>query len=346
MLYIRVDGNAQIGAGHIMRCLAIAEALKERGKVTIFLTADEESQRLIAGRGFATLNLQTTWNDMEGELPILLPILQENDIKLLLIDSYCVTDTYLRMIGTHTQVVYLDDLGEHCYPVAVLANYNIYAPKLRYEEQYRKCVLPVPKLILGCDYVPLRTEFQNAEARVRRNVRDILLTTGGSDPYNIAGQLLDAIVQADSRYHLIQFHVVSGVYNKNINQLKILEKENLNIHIYSNVRHMANLMNRCDVAIAACGSTMYELAALGIPTVCFRFADNQKLIADSFGETLSKYAGDYEEDANGMLHHIITALDTYIDSYESRRIACENMMQVLDGDGASRMAEQFMELGV
>lgn len=343
MLYIRVDGNSQIGAGHIMRCISIAEALKDKGKVTIFITADDESARLIGSKGFGTLTLQTDWQDMEGELPILLPILRENAIETLLIDSYSVTDTYLKKVGEKVRTIYLDDLGEHCYPVDILINYNIYAQELEYDENYKKRVLPVPKLFLGCEYTPIRMEFQNAEGKVRRTVRDVMITTGGADVYNIAGQIIAALIAQGSKYHGVQFHVVSGTYNLNIDKLKILEKENLNIHIYQNVRHMSALMKKCDVAIAACGSTMYELAAMGLPTVCYYFADNQAKIAEAFGRKLSKNAGNYEENAELTINNILKGLDGYMESYELRSMACEAMMQMLDGDGASRIADQLVK---
>lgn len=344
MFYIRVDGNTEIGAGHIMRCLAIAEALKDRGKVTIFITADEESSRLISGRGFGVLTLKTDPRDMEGELPVLLPNLLENNIKLLLVDSYSITEKYMKKIRERTKVVYLDDLGESLPETDVLINYNIYAQKLRYEENYRKRVLPVPELLLGCDYVPLRPEFQFAEAKVKKTVKDVLVTTGGGDMYHAALQIMEAVIRRGSVYRGIQFHVVSGAYNSSLEQLRALERDNGNIKVYHNVRHMSEIMKRCDVALAACGSTMYELSAMGVPAVCFYFVDNQKKIAEAFGENLAWNAGNLVEDEGAAVNRILEGLDYYMNSYEARCRACDDMMKLLDGDGASRIAEKLIRI--
>lgn len=344
MFYIRTDGNTQIGAGHIMRCISIAQALKNRGKVTIFITADEESARLISSKGFGTLTLKTQYNDMDAELETLLPILNENEIQSLLIDSYSVTDDYMRKVGERVKTVYMDDLGEHLYPADMIINYNIYANELAYEENYQKKVLKVPKLLLGCEYAPLRSEFQCIEGKVRRSVKDVLITTGGSDPENVAGKVLEALMQQGTKYRGIQFHVVSGTYNTNIENLQDLEMGNANFHIYQNVKQMAELMKKCDVAIAASGSTMYELSAMGIPTVCYFFADNQKKVAEAFGRSLASNAGNISEEPEKVLEQILRYLDEYIDSYELRMEKSEIMTQVLDGDGASRIAEELIKM--
>lgn len=344
MFYIRADGNTKIGAGHIMRCISIAQALKNRGKVTIFITADEESAKLISSQGFGTLTLDTKYDDMEGELEKLLPVLRENEIDTLLIDSYSVTQEYMRQVGKKVKIIYMDDLGEVLYPVDMLINYNIYAPRIPYEEMYRKKVMKMPKLLLGCEYTPLRGEFQCVDSKVRRGVRDVLITTGGSDPLNVAGMLLRLLVEEGAKYRTTQFHVVSGTFNKHINELRELEHANTNFHVYQNVRRMAELMKRCDVAIAACGSTMYELSAMGIPTVCYFFADNQKKVAEAFGNSFAKNAGDISKDTEEVLRRILECLDAYIDSYELRNTACEEMIKMLDGDGAHRIAHELIAL--
>ena len=344
MFYIRADGNTKIGAGHIMRCVSIAQALKNRGKVTIFITADEESAKLISSKGFGTLTLDTKYDDMDSELDKLLPILMENEIESLLIDSYSVTENYMRKVGEKVKTIYMDDLGEQIFPVDMLINYNIYAPGISYEDLYHQKVVKLPKLLLGCEYTPLRGEFQCVDSKVRRVVRDVLITTGGSDPMNAAGSLLGAFVREGAKYRSIQFHIVSGAFNKNIDGLRELEHANTNFHVYQNVRHMADLMKRCDVAIAACGSTMYELSAIGIPTVCYFFADNQKKVAEAFGNQYAKNAGDFSKDKEKVINNILHELDAYIESYEMRNHACEGMVSMLDGDGAHRIAHELIAL--
>ena len=111
MLYIRTDMNVQIATGHVMRCLSIADATRELGEKVIFLLADNHAVEYITERGYETIVLGTKWDDMASELPILLDIIKEKKIQSVLIDSYQVTETYLKSLSEHIKIAYLDDLN-------------------------------------------------------------------------------------------------------------------------------------------------------------------------------------------------------------------------------------------
>lgn len=345
MFYIRTDGNSQIGAGHIMRCISIAEALKDMGKVTIFIVSDEESAKLVRARGFGYLVLYSRWNNLEEEIAELKKIIRENNIQSMLIDSYQVTPRYMAELSDCTKIVYMDDLGEAIYPADTLINYNLYGKELPYQEKYQEAHLPIPKLLLGCEYAPLRREFWSVEYSVNKKVKNVFLSTGGSDSLNLAGKILGYLQKEVNEIGKeIQFHVVSGAFNPNLDFLKELEKTNSGIHIYTNVNRMAELMQKCDVAISAYGSTIYELCALGIPTIGFSFADNQKKAAEAFGKEITKNAGDFLKNEEAVLSNIATALREYINSYEERVQANKKMEGLLDGSGAIRIAEALKKL--
>ena len=78
MICIRADGNSKIGTGHIMRCLSLADALWEQGKKITFVTAEPYFQQLILEHGYSCTVLGTTFDHMEEELTLFLPILQQN----------------------------------------------------------------------------------------------------------------------------------------------------------------------------------------------------------------------------------------------------------------------------
>ena len=93
MFIIRADGNAKIGAGHLMRCLTIAEAVRKLpdGPEILVLCADEDSAKLASDRGFRTGVFQTDYQWMEEELP-LWPQWITDEKNTILVDSYHVTD--------------------------------------------------------------------------------------------------------------------------------------------------------------------------------------------------------------------------------------------------------------
>ena len=116
MLYIRVDMNNVIATGHMMRCLSVADAARDMGLETTFIVADEQALPLLEKRGYPSVVLNTKWDDMDSELPVLKKIIEENHIVYLLIDSYKVTQNYLKELTAIVKTLYIDDLcvDENC----------------------------------------------------------------------------------------------------------------------------------------------------------------------------------------------------------------------------------------
>ena len=148
ILYIRVDGNEQIGTGHIMRCLAIAETLRRNKTDVVFIVADTRSESLILNKGFKTICLNTIWNKLDSEIEIIAQILVEENIRELLIDDYFVTENYLKRLSALTNIFYIDDMNDFIYPVSTVINCNFYAEDLNYIERYRHADL-MTKFYLG-----------------------------------------------------------------------------------------------------------------------------------------------------------------------------------------------------
>ena len=95
MLYIRADGNAEIGTGHVMRCLSIARAARSQGTQCVFIVADKNMAVLLDEQGFRYICLDSVWNDLNRETAQMERLIQKENIRLLLIDSYFVAPEYL-----------------------------------------------------------------------------------------------------------------------------------------------------------------------------------------------------------------------------------------------------------
>ena len=328
-----------------MRCLSIAEALRDMGELVLFIIADEQPVRLIESRGFGYLVLHTDWRDMEGELQKLLGVISENEIAGLLIDSYQITDKYMKTLGEYVKVAYVDDCGEDVYAADMLINYNIYAPEIDYAAMYKEKDLKVPKLILGYEYVPVRKEFGNIEYKVKDLARDVLITTGGADMYNATEHILTKLLEKSDRNPFLRYRVVSGAYNEHIDKLRSIAKTNNNVYLYENVPDMWNLMRKCDIAISAAGSTMYELATIGVPTVCFYFVENQRKIAKAC-EQFAKNAGNYEAFSERTVDKIVDCVWEYNHSFYDREAAYEKTQQMELESGVFRLAEELRNHGI
>lgn len=339
MIWFRADGGREIGMGHIRRCLSVSAALQELGEQTCFLVADDAAVSLLDAQGQDYRVLNSSWQNPEEELKTMLPMLRESGKGVFFADSYYVTAEYLRQIGELMPVCCMDDMGISGLPVDLLINYNIFATQSLYTMGDGKT-----NYLLGTKYAPLRREFQNAYQPVREKAERVLITTGGSDRYDLTGQILRSALQNPETKDL-EYCVVSGPYNEHLPQLLEMERKHGNVHIYSNVTRMSELMQSCDIAVTAGGSTMYELCAVGVPILCFSFVDNQEKIVEEFRERrIVRFAGNYLTQKEQMIPLLTEQIAALYDSVELRRSCSEKERELVDGQGAWRIAERLCKI--
>lgn len=335
MFLIRVDGNPKIAAGHIMRCLSLADALQEQGGEITFITAEPYFQRLIQTRGYPCTVLGTAYDRMEEELSIFLPIIERERPELVILDSYFVTSQYMEAIRNISRLLYIDDLNAFDYPADAVVNYNIYGPELPYPQN--------KTYFLGPQYAPLRKEFQGLSQRnTKDRVENVLVSTGGTDQYHVALHCAEYLREHLPRENMI-FHFVLGAMNRDIVQLEQIAEDFSFIKLHRQVTDMCSLMLQCDVAISAAGTTLYELCACGLPTVTYILADNQIQGAQMFQKAgLMPCAGDIREDAC-FLERLFELLNSLADDFAQRQRIAEQMQGAVDGRGAARLAEAILK---
>ena len=339
MIWFRADGGREIGMGHIRRCLSVSAALQELGGQTCFLVADDAAVSLLDAQGQDYRVLNSSWQNPEEELKTMLPMLRESGKGVFFADSYYVTAEYLRQIGELMPVCCMDDMGISGLPIDLLINYNIFATSSLYTMGDGKT-----NYLLGTKYAPLRREFQNAYQPVREKAERVLITTGGSDRYDLTGQILRNALQKPETKDL-EYCVVSGPYNEHLPQLLEMERKHGNVHIYSNVTRMSELMQSCDIAVTAGGSTMYELCAVGVPILCFSFVDNQEKIVEEFRKRrIVRFAGNYLTQKEQMIPLLTEQIAALHDSVELRRSCSEKERELVDGQGAWRIAERLCKI--
>jgi UDP-2,4-diacetamido-2,4,6-trideoxy-beta-L-altropyranose hydrolase len=329
MIYIRADANADIGMGHVMRCLSIADAASTMGVKSTFVLADREVESLVNDRGYKTVVLHSDYSGMEEEE------WPEIQAGLIIVDSYNVTQKYFRKVRKHGPIAYMDDLATFPYAVDILINYNIYAPSLDYHSLYAKTGISEPYMIIGPSYVPLRKMFQGQETRKQnKDVRHILISTGGADPEHLALKILQ------SKPDKYSYHFLLG--QKNADKDAIKEVRQGNIILHEDVSDMKSLICGMDIAVSAAGSTLYEICSCGVPLITYVLADNQIPGANAFGDLgLAVNLGDLRnnEDPGGM---ILSAVEDLAAEYEQRVEMGTRMQSMMDGFGASRMVTKII----
>lgn len=349
MFYIRADGNEKVGMGHVMRCLTIAEELLRLREEVLFITADIRPADLIKKRGFAVRTLSTRYEDMEAELPGLTAVLRESagskeaEKKKILVDSYFVTPRYLEKLRTAAKVILMDDEKRQVYPCDGLVNYNIFGRTLGYERDYPART----RLFLGCEYMPLGEQFRDRAYTVREKTEHILLTTGGGDGCHMALAMAGRLAgkSSEERRTSPVWHIVCGPYHPDTGALEEIAAECGILKIHKNVTHMSELMLKCDIAVSAAGSTLYELCSIGIPAVGFYFVENQRRNMETFAElTPIRNAGDFSAQPESVLDFIEEEVETLCREKKLREEISRSMRTIVDGRGAKRLAEGFCSL--
>jgi UDP-2,4-diacetamido-2,4,6-trideoxy-beta-L-altropyranose hydrolase len=339
MIGIRADANETIATGHIMRCVAIAKELERLGEEVLFLTADEFANKLLAQRGCKSLSLHSNWKEKEQELPMLLETLKAYQIDKLLVDSYEVTPAYLETLRQQTKLIYIDDLYGFSYSVDMLINYSICVKEEKYASMQERV-----RMLLGSEYTPLRDEFSGKSIEIKDEVSKVFMTTGGSDNLFMIQQLLE-VLKKQKKYQAFELYVVVGSFFKNTDTLIALKKEFPNIILHHGVTNMAELMMECDVAISAGGTTLAELSALGLPTICFAVADNQLEGMKAYAEKAKLLSvGDVRNQVEESVLEIWKHFDSLVESKVKRMEMSHCQRACVDGMGARRIAKELKNL--
>lgn len=324
-MYFRTDMNETIASGHVMRCLAIADGYRRRGEKSTFIVCDEKTAEFIRNRGYEVILLDNEWNRMEDELDTLKELIEVRHIEKIIVDSYSVTGHYLRELNKITSVIYIDDTNACKYPVDVIISYGNWIQREEYIKTYRDCNT---RLMLGTEYVPLRYEFTGYHSTDKEY--DVLITTGGTDTYDIAGKLMKEIGEHHPEWRTI------------IISLRLTENtEYPNISVRGNVTNMAEIMGKSRIAVSASGTTLFELCAMKIPTVCFSFADNQVAFAQTMGETGTMiYSGDARENKD-IACDIVAKLENLMYNKMQREMMINKMNCLVDGRGVDRIIDEI-----
>lgn len=361
IIYIRTDGNRHIASGHLVRCLSIADACFALGMSVCFLVSDEESYSLLlnflsnTSQKILIQILKTAvYDDLEKELPEIISLLSDCDARVtskrpvLLLDSYYITETYLNTVSSFAKTAYIDDMQLFDYPVDLLINYDIIPDSSLSGFQKAK------KTLFGASYAPLRNQFGNTDYILREQVSHILVTTGGSDPYHFCLKLTDfllkqmpPLLQVSPSCHgaLCKLEIVIGRLNTDRDALLTLAEQFPFITLHENVSDMASLMKSCDLAVSAAGTTLYELCAVGVPSVSFTMADNQLTAAKAFADAdIIPHAGDIRSSCDSVFHVVANFMTYMSANKEKRKSAHERMNRFVDGKGAARIAQALSTL--
>ncbi|MBP5493608.1 MAG: UDP-2,4-diacetamido-2,4,6-trideoxy-beta-L-altropyranose hydrolase [Lachnospiraceae bacterium] len=340
---IRADANSNIGQGHVMRCLSLCDALKEKGHECVFVCAKDTPMDFIMNRGYDVYYLTTSYNRMDDELALLEHIIAEEKADLLIIDSYYVSANYLQSVKEHIKTVYLDDVYSFAYDVDCLVNYNVYADEEKYREMYMTEKVKIPEMIIGPTYAPLRKEFTQRNIKEINEIRNIMISVGGADPLNLAYGFADKFSKNEF-FKDKNINMILGKMEPDIEKIKDICEATKNINYFVNVKDMKEKIEEADIVISAAGSTQYEICACGKPCICFSMADNQVPGGEKFGELGAFiYAGD-ARDNECFFYDVLNAVKRVAKDPALAKEMSRKASEITDGHGAERIVGRLEKL--
>ncbi|MBP1993971.1 UDP-2,4-diacetamido-2,4,6-trideoxy-beta-L-altropyranose hydrolase [Paenibacillus eucommiae] len=376
LVYFRADASLQIGSGHIMRCLSLAEQLRKQGADVLFLCRDLEGNLAVylTGKGYHVVmlpaqnesgtkaeNLGSDINPAErfytGSPPHeswlgvpwsvdrdqTIVRLQEETRKVdwFIIDHYALDAKYEQAIRPYIgKLMVIDDLADRDHACDLLLDHNYYADM---GSRYEGWLPGSCRTLLGPSYALLRLEFREAKASaVRRDgqVRNILLSFGGVDLTNETLKALYAL-QPLVR-HDMQIEVILGKLNPHAEAVAELCQQIPGCRVYVNVDNMTEFMAGVDLAIGAGGTTTWERCCLGLPSVIITTAGNQERLTEHIARTDAIcYLGKSDEVTPPQIREAVERIMRSPQAY-LHMSACAAAL--VDGLGTERVVKVLKEL--
>lgn len=343
-LYIRADADGKIGTGHVMRCIALAQAWQDHeGKVTFISRCESDVLReRIIQEGFQFISVENPHphpSDLEDTLNLLSKICNPQSAirNWLVLDGYNFTPEYQKAIRDEgRRLLVIDDMNHLPYYHAdILLNQNINAPGLHYH-----CDEDAT-LLLGTRYVLLRREFlkyRDFNRQIPDRAKKILVTLGGADPDNVTTKVIEALKLLNEPN--IAVRIIIGPANPHQEMLrKALATAHFEAELLINPPNMPELMAWADMAISAGGSTCWELAFMGVPNIVITLADNQKSVADGIAKTGMALNIGWHNIVEPRL--IAQTIDKILLSGDRRADMAQKGRAAIDGEGANRLIKQI-----
>lgn len=315
---IYADGGSKVCLGHIMRTLTLANAMRIEGVDVIFATSSIDAIPMIEKEGFTCVSL----NELNYE--VLAQKAVEHGARGVLVDKFGFTLSEHELIKDKVGLlVHIDDFTYNG-PADIVINTTLdNRPKDS-----------GGSWLCGGKYAIIRESFINDAKSIADNVTNVLITTGYGDPSNCHLKCIDVL---NNVLPSANIHVVVGGGYTNKKELRSLASESL--HIYENVTDISDLMHMCDIAITSAGTTLYEMAAAGLPAIAFSLYDNQ---IDNIARVSEKGCivslGWHEE---LTLKKIEMAIDKLANNKELRLRLSRAGRTWIDGKGASRIAKHI-----
>ena len=337
-LLVRADASVKTGTGHVMRCVALAQAWQDAGGRAVFAMAGSTPglEERLCEESCEVCYVQAQAGNRE-DIEQTVAEARHRNADWVVVDGYQFeADFHDGLKRAGLKVLCVDDYGHASrYSADIILNQNPSASAALYPE-----IQPSTKLLLGPRYALLRHEFTRFRAEPRHFApacRRLVILMGGSDPENVTVRAIEAVALA--RIDGLQATVLVGAANPHFEALRRAVGPQSGIKVIRDARNIPELMAEADLALSAAGSTCWELSFFGVPSLLVDVAENQKAVAkqlDRFGCAI--HVGDQTVSAEELAKQ----LRRLCEDRELRSVLSERSRELVDGKGASRVASSML----
>ncbi len=339
-LLIRADAGVAMGTGHVMRCLALAQAWQDAGGRALFAMANPPgplAERL-RQESISVLEISASAGGSE-DANATAALAREHGATWAVVDGYQFGADYQRSVRSGgLKLLFLDDYGHAGeYAADLVLNQNLSADESAYQNRAAHT-----RLLLGPQYCLLRREFspwQKWKREISLLGTRVLITMGGSDPDNFTEPAIAALNLLTDQN--LEAAVVAGSNNAKFESLERLATTRKKITLHRNVSNMAELMAWADVAISAAGTTCWELCLMGLPSLLVDLAENQIPVARELNRRgCAIHLGNSHDVSAGKIAEQLQALLSSKQSREKMSHICRGL---IDGQGAQRVVSALLD---
>lgn len=344
MLLIRADANGTIGSGHLMRCLSYARAAMDEDIEVVIAVSEHESASKVEEFGLCAVVLETAFDCYSEKAAYeLAQVAEAHSASWVLVDSYYVNGVFFKKLreGCSAQVAYMDDqylasdgrlVAPVCWDVDAVVNYSFAASDDEYGATYKGANV---LLILGPQFAPVRKAFSGDTYACVDEVRTVLVTSGATNPDHTLEKMVEGVHAALPKTLI---NVVIGGHASI--DFDLFDAES--VRTFEGWSDLSLLMKESDLAVSAAGSTLYELAALGVPTVAVPIVENQVANAAGFS---SRGLGLAVRSIGWSTDDVAVNVSQMAESLVLREQCASAMRRTVDVDGAKRVVRMLFDVG-
>ena len=351
-IYFRTDASLKIGTGHVMRCLTLAEALREIGKEVEFVCRDHSGNLidLISRKNFVVneLSLLPTYesqtSDYKNKYATWLGVSEIQDAEQtinvfgakqpdwLIVDHYALGKYWQSKIRPHVgKIMVIDDLADRAHDCDLLLNQNYF---IGGESRYNNLLSKTCTKMLGPQYALLRPEFAEVRKHLKPRtgtVHRVFVFFGGVDSHNVTSMALRALSVSDCDD--LQVDVVIGENNQHRSQITDLVAKRARTKLHVQVENIAELMVQADLALGAGGINTWERMCLDLFSMVITTANNQiPTIKHLNAHKYVKFLGDHKKVNE-------SSLGANINEYVNNMSEIKRNKMLIDGLGTNRVSK-------